>query len=169
MYFERAYNEVLNWITGFVEQPHPGLGGWSPCPFARRARINDLIEIRPGKIDPYTDLAHIDIGQRDVVILIYDPTAFTAKEFHDQIHNVNTGFLIPQGLFALGDHPDHAETVRGVRMNQGDWALAFVQRKRELEQHARDLARRGYYHGWEETYLTELFDQREDPREDKDD
>ena len=164
MYFEQARNDVINWITGFVERPHPGLSGWPPCPFARRARVNGLVDLRPGKIDPYTDLAHIDIGQHDVVIVIYDPAAFTAKEFHDQIHNVNTGFLIPQGLFALGDHPDHIETVRGVCMNQGQWALAFVQRKKELEQHARDLAAQNYYQDWDEAYLAELFDQRQDPR-----
>lgn len=164
MDFEQARNDVLNWITGFVEQPHPGLAGWSPCPYARRARVGGLVDIRPSKIDPYTDLAHIDIGQRDVVILIYDPAAFTAKEFHDQIRSVNTGFLIPKGLFALGDHPDHVEIVKDVKMNQGTWALAFVQNKNKLEHHARELAARGYYTNWDEVYLTELFDQREDPR-----
>jgi hypothetical protein len=164
MYFERAYTEVLNWITSFVEQPHPALAGWPPCPYARRARLSGEIELRPGLVDPYTDLAHIDLGNHDVVILIYDPKDITAEEFHDQIRGVNSGFLVPRGLFALADHPDHAEIVRGVRMNQGAWALAFVQNKTKLEHHARELASKGYYSGWDDGYLTELFDQREDPR-----
>jgi hypothetical protein len=169
MDFEQARNDVLNWITAFVEQPHPGLAGWPPCPFARRARINGEIESRPGRIDPYTDLAHIDIGHHDVVIMIYDPNDITAQEFYEQIRSVNSGFLIPRGLFALGDHPNHPEIVQGVKMNQGTWALAFVQNKKKLEHHARELAARGYYTNWDETYLTELFDQREDPRVAKDD
>lgn len=164
MYFERARNEVLNWITSFVEKPHPALANWPVCPYARRARVNGRVDIRPGIIDPYTDLAHINIGNNEVIIVVYDPTDFSAQEFHDQIKAVNSGFLIPHGLFALGDHPDHAEIVRGVTMNQGDWALAFVQDKHSLDQHAQELAGRDYYHGWDEQYLTELFEQRQDPR-----
>jgi hypothetical protein len=169
MHFEQAQGDVINWITSFVEQPHPALGGWPVCPFARKARINNGVEIRPGVIDPYTDLAHIEPGDRQVLILIYDPKNFTAEEFHSQISLVNSGFLMPRGLFALGDHPDHTETVKGVQMNQGQWALAFVQNKKELERHARDLVERNYYQGWDEDYLAELFHQREDPRQIKHD
>lgn len=164
MYFEQARNDVLNWITDFVEKPHPALNGWPPCPFARRARLNKAVDIQPGRIDPYTDLAHFDIGRNQVVVFVYDPKDHLAGEFFSQIRLVNTGFLIPRGLFALGDHPDHPEVVQGVKMNQGQWALAFLQRKDELEKHARDLVPRNYYHGWDDDYLVDLFDQREDPR-----
>jgi hypothetical protein len=164
MNFEQARNDVLNWITGFVEKPHPALNGWPPCPFARRARANRAVDIQPGRIDPYTDLAHFDMGHYQVVVFVYDPKRWDAEEFLVQIRSVNSGFLIPRGLFALGDHPDHPEIVQGVQMNQGQWALAFLQHKADLEQHARDLVHRNYYHGWDENYLVDLFDQREDPR-----
>ena len=34
------YN-IERWIETFVEVPNPALGGWSPCPYARQARLNN--------------------------------------------------------------------------------------------------------------------------------
>lgn len=164
MNFEQAKIDILAWITGFVEQPHPALSGWAPCPYARRARIEGKFEIRPGKIDPYTDLQHIDIGELDVVALVYDPAEFDPNEFNQQITDVNQAFLCSRDLLALADHPESPEVVQGVCMNQGTWAIAFVQPLAKLNAHARMIAEKGYYKDWPEDYLLELFRGRKDPR-----
>jgi hypothetical protein len=31
--------DIESWIENFVEVPHPSLGGWPPCPFARSSRL----------------------------------------------------------------------------------------------------------------------------------
>jgi hypothetical protein len=33
-------HDLLKWMEEFVEVPHPSLGGWPPCPFARQARLS---------------------------------------------------------------------------------------------------------------------------------
>ena len=48
-------SDIERWITDFVEVPHPALGGWPPCPYARSARLKQSYDIRIG-IDPYYDL-----------------------------------------------------------------------------------------------------------------
>jgi hypothetical protein len=164
MNFEQAQLDILAWITGFVERPHPALLGWAPCPYARRARLEGKFEIRPGHIDPYTDLQHINIGELDVVALVYDPTEFEPDQFNQQITAVNQGFLRARDLLALADHPDSPEVVQGVIMNQGTWAIAFVQPLAKLNAHARMVAEKGYYKDWPEDYLRVLFEGREDPR-----
>jgi hypothetical protein len=164
MNFEQAQLDILAWITGFVERPHPALSGWAPCPYARRARLEGKFEIRPGHIDPYTDLQHINIGELDVVALVYDPTEFEPEQFNQQITAVNQGFLRARDLLALADHPDSPEVVQGVTMNQGTWAIAFVQPLAKLNAHARMVAEKGYYKDWPEDYLQILFQGREDPR-----
>jgi len=164
MNFEQAQLDILAWITGFVERPHPALLGWAPCPYARRARLEGKFEIRPGHIDPYTDLQHINIGELDVVALVYDPTEFEPDVFNQQITAVNQGFLRARDLLALADHPDSPEVVQGVTMNQGTWAIAFVQPLAKLNAHARMVAEKGYYKDWPEDYLRVLFEGREDPR-----
>lgn len=164
MDFEKAQIDILNWITGFVERPHPGLNGWSPCPYARRARLENRFQICQGRLDPYSDLMHIDIGDMDVVAMVYEPDKFDAREFNHQIDRVNSGFLRARDLYALADHPEDTEQVNGVIMNQGTWAIAFVQPLEKLNQHARMLAEKGYYADWPEDYLQRLFQGREDPR-----
>lgn len=164
MDFDQVQQNILKWITEFVEQPHPALKGWPPCPHARRARTEGRLDIRPGVTDPYTDLRSVDMGRFEVIVFVYDPAEFTATEFEQQIQAVNAAFLVPKNMLALADHPGAPETVNGVSMNQGQWAVAFVQDLSKLNAVAKTLADRGYYHDWPEEYLTALFEHREDPR-----
>jgi hypothetical protein len=165
MDFEQARQDIMTWIQDFVERPNPALNGWPPCPYARRARINNLLDIRRG-IDPYADgMALTDMARWDVVVFVYEPQQISGPQFDDMVRNVNTGFLLPRGMLALGDHPDLPESVRGVTMNQGHWAIMFVQDLKKLDAAARDLEQRNYYAGWPEDYLTELFRFRQDPRQ----
>jgi hypothetical protein len=164
MNFEQARIDILNWITGFVEKPNPALKGWPPCPYARKARLDGQFEIRPGSVDPYTDLRGTDMRDLMVIAYVYDPKKFTAEEFNQQIQAVNRGFLIPRNIIGLADHPDDVEDINGVIMNQGTWAIAFVQPLDKLNQFASLIANRGYYEGWPEQYLQGLFEGREDPR-----
>jgi hypothetical protein len=163
MDFDQARQDIMAWITGFVEQPHPALAGWPPCPYARRARTDDLLDIRPGT-EPYWDLMHVELGRLDVLVFVYDPSSFAATEFEHLVHGANQGFLFARDLIALPDHPDAPEIVNGVSMNQGRWAMVFVQALSKLDSHARTLADRGFYRGWPEDYLAALFQGRQDPR-----
>ena len=160
----QARIDIMNWITGFVERPNPDLAGWPLCPYARRARLDSQFDIRPGRIDPYTDLSHAEIGDLMVVAYVYDPQDFDARTFTDQVRSVNLAFLTARDLIALPDHPADPEIVRGVTMNQGTWALVFLQPLSKLNHFARLISAQGYYDGWPEDYLQGLFEHREDPR-----
>lgn len=164
MDFVQAKIDILNWITGFVEKPHPALGDWPPCPFARQARLNQQFDIREGRIDPYTDLMHVEMDNFMVMAYVYDPRTIDAQRFTRQIDAVNQGFLVHRDIIALADHPDEPENILGVSMNQGTWAIAFVQPLSKLNQFARQIAPKGYYQDWPEQYLHDLFRFREDPR-----
>jgi hypothetical protein len=165
MNFEQAKRDITNWVTGFVEQPNDKLNGWAPCPYARQARLKAQFDILPGRIDPYTDLQHAELGDRMVIAYVYDAEDFTAKQFERQIHDVNLAFLVPRNILALSDHPDSPELINGVGMNQGEYAIAFIQPLDKLNSFARAIAGRSYYQGWPEDYLRALFEFREDPRQ----
>lgn len=164
MDFVQARIDIINWVTGFVERPHPALKGWPPCPHARRARLDGEFDIREGRIDPYSDLMNVDMADFMVIAFVYDRDIMTADRFNQQIDAVNRGFLISRDIIALADHPDAPEDVLGVSMNQGTYALAFVQPLAKLNAFARQIAAKGYYHDWPEEYLEDLFQFREDPR-----
>lgn len=164
MDIELARRDVLDWIQDFVEAPNSALEGWPPCPFARAARLANMIDIRAGTA-PESDLQALHATEPfEVIVLVYDASTIDAAEFDLCVDRINGDTLAARDLIALADHPRDAETVRGVVMNQGNWALVLVQRLSRLDSAAQQLAQQGYYTGWPEDYLRTLFRHRRDPR-----
>jgi hypothetical protein len=164
MNLEQITQDITHWIKTFVETPHPALDGWPPCPYARQARIQGTVGIRVGTV-PSQDLqefAEQGMGAYEVVALVYDPVEWPLTPFRlDWISKIPN--CRAAGLYILEDHPSELETVNSVVMNQGKYAILFVQMRDKLESAAQQLASKGYYHGWDREYLTGLFEGREDP------
>lgn len=158
--------DIEAWIVNFVEVPHPALGGFPPCPYARTARLKKSYDVFLGT-DPYYDLknrARWGMGDREVIIYAYDPDLWPHDRFSASIHNANDEFLLSRDILALEDHPSDVEDVNGVIMNQGTYALALVQSLSDLNHKAHLVAKKGFYATWPEEYLQALFQHRVDPR-----
>jgi hypothetical protein len=159
--------DIESWIVNFVEVPHPALGGWAPCPYARKARLDRDYTVRVG-VNPYFDLLNVardGLGGKSVVILAYDPDEFFYAQFNSDIKAANQEVLVARDLLALEDHPAAPEIVNGVSMNQGTYALALIQSLSDLNQKAHAIAAKGFYNTWPEEYLQDLFQHRTDPRQ----
>ena len=166
MNIEQVQADIEAWIENFLEVPHPALGGFSPCPYARAARIKKSYSVYLGA-DPYYDLKNRGrqgMGDREVVIYVYDPQEWNHSMLSGSIELVNREVLLPRDMLALEDHPDDPEIVNGVCMNQGTYALALVQSLSDLNAKAKVMANKGFYHNWPEEYLQGLFQHRQDPR-----
>ena len=167
MELDQVKQDIESWIENFVEVPHPALGGFPPCPFARQARMKRTFEVYLGS-DPYYDLknrARWGMGGREVIIYAYDPEEWPYKLFSTSIESANTEHLLRADILALEDHPADIENVNGVIMNQGKYALALVQCLSDLNTKAQQMASKGFYHNWPEEYLQGLFRHRQDPRQ----
>lgn len=164
MDFNKAQQSVLHWLENFVEQPNPQLNGWAPCPYARAARLAQRVMILPGQ-HAQQDMQQANLDHHDVVAFLYDPDVISAQVLHDAVLQTNRDDLVPRNRFALADHPDSVEQVQGVCFNHGSVAMILVQHLDKLQDHARILARKGYYQGWPQDYLDDLFLGREDPRQ----
>jgi hypothetical protein len=162
---EQVTQDIEQWIENFVEVPHPALGGWAPCPYARKARLDRDFEVRLGR-NVFEDLIAISYSTlpKSVVIFVYDPAQYDYETFSRELEYANTNHLVPKNLIALEDHPGDPEIVNGVTMNQGTYALALVQSLSDLNDKARLVAKKGFYDTWPESYLQELFQHRQDPR-----
>lgn len=158
--------DIEKWIADFVEVPHPALGGWPPCPYAKKARLERDFSVRLG-MDPYYDLVNLSrdgLGGKSVVIYAYNPAEWDYKQFSFSLKEANENYLLKQDILALEDHPEDLEIVNGICMNQGTYAMAMCQSVSDLNDKARHMASKGFYHTWPEEYLTALFQHREDPR-----
>ncbi len=166
MNIDQVRADIESWIVNFVEVPHPALGGFPPCPYARSARLKKSYEVYLG-MDPYYDLknrARWGMGEKEVIIYAYDPIEWPHGLFSSSIESANTEFLLRANLLALEDHPTDVENVNGVIMNQGTYALALVQSISDLDEKAAVMGKKGFYDTWPEEYLTQLFQHRRDPR-----
>jgi hypothetical protein len=158
-------SDIEHWIETFVEVPHPALGGWAPCPYARKARIDRDFEVRLGN-DPYRDAMNISVSglNKSVVIYAYEAEAWSHMDFAYRLNQANQHWLLPHNLLGLEDHPDDQEIVNGISMNQGTYALLMIQNLSDLNEKAQLVAKKGFYHTWPEEYLQALFTHRKDPR-----
>ena len=166
MNIEQVKQDIESWIENFVEVPHPSLGGFPPCPFARSARLKQTYGVFLGT-DPLYDLknrARYGMGNLEVAIYAYDPAEWPRELFANSIELANKETLIPRDLIAMEDHPSDPEIVNGVLMNQGTYALALIQSLSDLNAKAGQMAAKGFYHDWPEEYLQGLFQHRQDPR-----
>ena len=164
---EIVKKDIEQWIETFVEVKNPALGGWPPCPYARKARLEQDFEVRLG-LAPIHDLVKISkngLGGKSVIIVAYDRNDYTHEQFSQALEIANREFLLPNDLLALEDHPDDIELVNSVIMNQGKYTLALVQSLSDLNAKAKTMAEKGFYDSWPEEYLTALFQHREDPRQ----
>lgn len=166
MDIDQVKRDINLWIENFLEVPNEKLNNWSPCPYARQARILKTYDVRLG-VHPYWDLYNLSnqgIGDRQVVIIVYDPNEWEHKFFSNYLETANENFLNEKDLIVLEDHPYDAEIVNGVSMNQGTYALSLVQSLSDLNAKSAALARQGFYESWSEEYLKNLFKFRKDPR-----
>ena len=166
MDIQKVKQDIESWIMNFVEVPHPSLGGFPPCPYARSARLKNSYDVFIGS-DPYFDLknrARYGMGNKEVVVYAYNPQDWPRDLFASSLDQANQEFLLRVDILALEDHPDNVEIVNGVCMNQGMYALALVQSLSDLNSKAKLMASKGFYDSWPEDYLTALFQHRQDPR-----
>ena len=155
---ELVTSALLKWMEEFVEVPHPSLGGWPPCPFARQARLSHNIDIKPGQ-DVYADclsLLHYD-WSKEVVIFWYDN--IDAELFVKDVVRANNT-LLAKDIVALEDHPATEEIIAGVTMNFGLCPIIVLQKNSKLNIAADQLKEKGYYHSWSQEDIDKIVSWR---------
>lgn len=147
-------NKINDWLKEFVEKPHPKLGNWAPCPYARAARINNQIEIRQGT-NALIDFESINLEEKEVYVFWYPVEQYTGEQFAEITKTLNET-LMPQDIVVLEDHPELQEHVNGVHMNFGEASLHVIQNLSKLNEAADKLERQGYYKHWTQEELDEV-------------
>jgi hypothetical protein len=151
--------QLQDWMINFVEKPHPELDNWSPCPYARQARISHNIKIvhsHHQKLIATVEQQLPDLDQKEVVIICFDHTKISADELQKLIKRYNQQVLMTRNYVILEDHPDAIELVNGVRMNFGFCGLLIVQKLDKLTVASNQLRSRGYYDTWNQIEIDQV-------------
>jgi len=152
--------KIKNWINEFVTKPNAVFGDLPPCPFAKKAMLEDkvgFIEL-DGVADYPTLYQHIwdfDFEQKDVLVMIAEPHQFTMAETVQLAAELNSYFM-QRDIVILEDHPKIKESVKGVKLNNGEYILFLAQGLRKLNKFAKMLEAGPYYKNWSKSYLEEV-------------
>tara|TARA_Y100000310_G_scaffold296470_1_gene328747 strand:- start:564 stop:1115 length:552 start_codon:yes stop_codon:yes gene_type:complete len=156
-------SDVKTWIDDFVTKPNPLLNNMPPCPYAKQAILDKKIDIQvpdEGSIS-YNITKTIETWNKDldIVLLVYDPKKHTGELFEKIIINANGA--IDSSFVLLDDHPDNVENINGVHMNNGKYAIVFIQRTKKLQEaHEYLKTKTNYYDVWNKENLDDVVNWR---------
>lgn len=154
--------QLINWMKTFVEVPHPTLGDWPPCPYARHARIDNkiaFIESKFGNLVNTVEQNLVLLDTKDVLVIWFDHNDVDPVTLSGFVRAHNE-LLMPRDYVILEDHPDALEFVSGVNMNFGKCALLLVQRLSKLNKASDQLQLKGYYQHWDNAAYEEVVSWR---------
>jgi uncharacterized ubiquitin-like protein YukD len=156
---EEIEQKLTDWMVNFVEQPHPRLGQWAPCPYARQARVNKQIKIVHSdyqRLMATVEQQLPELEHKEVVVICFDHTKISAQDLEKLIKVYNQQVLMSRNYVILEDHPDAVELVNGVHMNFGHCGLLVIQRLDKLTTASEQLKSKGYYDTWSQSELDQV-------------
>ena len=156
---EEIEQKLTDWMVNFVEHPHPGLGQWAPCPYARQARINNKIKIVHSdhqRLIATVEQQLPELEQKEVVVICFDHAKISAQDLEKLIKVYNQQVLMGRNYVILEDHPDAVELVNGVHMNFGHCGLLVIQKLDKLTTASEQLKSKGYYNTWNQSELDQV-------------
>ncbi len=149
---------ILKWMQEFVEQPNAKLGNWAPCPYARKARLDNQIEIVEGE-NVLVDYLDCDFDHKEVYVFWYPTKQYSAESLSNMIKHINSDER-DHDIVLLEDHPDDVEIIAGVTMNFGQAILVIAQRLSKLNEASAQLSKKDYYDHWSKENLKDVKDWR---------
>ena len=162
---QELIKEQLNeWMINFVEKPNPQLGNWAPCPYARKARIENKIEILfadAADLEIQVELALPLLATKEAFAMCFDHNKISPQELEERMQKLNAA-LMPRDYVVLEDHPDNQEYIAGVRMNFSKCGILLVQSLTQLNEAAAKLKDKGYYDVWSHKNLEYVVNWRTD-------
>ena len=157
--------KIQNWINNFVTQPNPVFGNLPPCPFARKAIVDNKVEFQEmlgttNYATLYQTIFNFDWETKDVLCMILPANHFSAKETTTIAHDLNSYFMT-RDIVVLEDHPKIMETVNSVKLNNGEYILFLAQSLSKLNHFSKVLESGPYYKNWSKSYLQSVKGFRE--------
>lgn len=146
---------LKKWIDKVSEYRNE-LGGFSICPFAKKASEEhsifwSYIEDHP---EPFM-LRYLQIlPVFDLVVFIDKTKTLTNDELLCIMDNLQK--VMPELIF-LKDHPDYPGYINGVNTSNGVYPIILVQPRDKLMQARERLKKTKYYDNWSEEYKNEIW------------
>ena len=138
----RVVEHIEKWIES-VSQAHPELGGFSVCPFARKAKYK-IVFCSVNSIEPEDSY--------DVIIYVIEEEKL--EVIQEWVKKYNQKYS--QWLF-FGDCASYDTFINGIQTNNGKYNLILGQPKEKLRKFRDILKKTDYYSYWSKEYYDEIM------------
>ena len=153
---ESSSNQDLkDWILGYLSKPNAVFNGLPPCPYAKKAWLDNNVEIK--KFVNYDKLRETikNVVGSQVKIFYYEyPLTPDAEKLRSVVTWLAKEY--PDYIF-YDEHPDTIEKVGEEVVNSGVIAIIVQNRKDLLEKRA-ELQKTGYYNNWTPEMKERIFE-----------
>lgn len=150
--------QLDQWMIEFVETNNAELNNWPPCPYAKAARLGNMIGVKFAAVSEFVEVIRESIDtlvNKDVVVICFDHNTISPEHLQEFVVGMNNT-LMPTDYVILEDHPDAPEYVNGVRMNFGLCGLLVLQKLSKLNTASDKLKSQGYYDTWDQKSLDDV-------------
>ena len=130
------------------------LGGHAICPFAKsflnkikiiesKNFLKDAFECMQNEVHP-------------TLYLIYGSSKQFDKKWLDEFCEDHQEFARTKDLWLIWDHPDQINKINGIKTNNDEYAILFIQGLSELNKYSDKLKNTDYYRFWDEDYYNKV-------------
>jgi hypothetical protein len=156
--------EIMQWSETALEKPSPQFNNLPPCPYARKALMDEKVAIL-FKYDDSYQVLYSCVSQFDdnfdlaIIVDLYNDKS--AYDFHEYLESLNeaisNGMFIDKDIWVMGFHPDDdvSETAQETAIEaitDTEYSMIFVQRLTVLQEAADKLDKKGYYDSYNGKY-----------------
>lgn len=142
----------------YISIKRDGLGGHAICPFAKsflnkikiiesKNFLKDAFECMQNEVHP-------------TLYLIYGSSKQFDKKWLDEFCEDHQEFARTKDLWLIWDHPDQINKINGIKTNNNEYAILFIQGLSELNKYSDKLKNTDYYRFWDEDYYNKVVKSR---------
>lgn len=152
--------EFTQHIIDFVEQPHPTFGNLPVCPFARKARLENKIELTVMELTRAGILALVPSflakAELDMLMCVDSrKDGLSSPEIYRLVAELNRE-LPAMNLMALGGHPQDPFKIDDVYTRRDPYPNVQLLRLDVGERAHQSLKNSPYYDRWTESNLRDV-------------
>lgn len=143
---------MRDWILNDLSSPVALLNGFSKCPYAKTAFLDNKVKF-------FNDAEIEDIikawDDNSIEVAVINLGDISSYEISLKTELLNRIYM-PLDFIFLEDHVDNEERMGDVIFNNGKYNVLFMQRKSKLDLATKKLEKLGYYKNWTEEYYEEV-------------
>ena len=159
--------DILSWSKDFLEIPNKHLNNFPVCPYAKKTRLDNHINIiEHNDSSTYLEavIKEADNFKGKISIVACSDLSITADELADYIHALNYVY-VPRDVYLMASHPeDFDEEIDFLQdtawESDNDFLMVLIQSFDELEEASTSLKKIGYYDNWNKDYFSGTVEQR---------